>query len=46
MGKERIDEMKLRNNLPSFCTTQIPKELCKGVNEKELKRSLEGKKAD
>jgi len=46
MGKERGDEMKLRSNLPSFCTTQVPKELCKGVNEKKLKRSLESKKAD
>ncbi len=31
--------MKLCNNLLNFCTTHVLEKLCKGVNEKELKKS-------
>jgi hypothetical protein len=38
--------MKLCNSSLSFCATQVFKELCKGVDEEERKKSLEGKKAN
>jgi hypothetical protein len=44
--REERDEMKLCSNLSSFCTTHVSKELCKGVDEKERKKSLEGKRVD
>jgi hypothetical protein len=44
--EDKKDEMKLCSTLLSFCAAQVSKELCKGADEKEQKKSSEGKKAD